>query len=56
LPDGPAKGKDIVRVAKDNQQSLRACNVEKAALRAYYDQLCKGLRNKCSDELTFLDD
>lgn len=52
LGDGPAKGKDIVRLAKQRELALRECNLDKEALRAYYERLCKGYRNQCSDERT----
>ena len=52
LKDGPAKGKDIVRLVKQRELALHECNLDKKALRAYYDELCRGYRNQCSDERT----
>lgn len=52
LGPGPAKGKDVVKLAQDREFDVRKCNVDKKALRDYYDQLCRGYRNQCSDERT----
>lgn len=50
LGEGSKTGGDLVRLAEDRRYDVMRCNVDKAALRAYYDQLCKGYRNRCSDE------
>ena len=50
LKKGPATGRDVIRLAEDRKYDTMKCNADKAALRAYYEQLCKGYRNQCSDE------
>lgn len=52
----PANGRlvnsDVVRLAKAREYDLKECNIDKKALRAYYETVCKGMRSVCSDERT----
>lgn len=37
----------VVELAEDREFALRMCNVDKAALRAWYDAQCRGWRKRC---------
>ena len=50
LGEGNKTVRDLVKLAEDRKYDVMRCNVDKAALRAYYERLCKGYRNRCSDE------
>lgn len=45
---GTIKVKDVVDIAKSNQQALARCNNDKKALREFYKKVCKG--KKCRSE------
>ena len=38
---------DVVQLAKDREFDVRVCNLDKAALRAWYEAQCRGAGRRC---------
>lgn len=49
LKDGSVSNGDIVRLAEDREFDTRRCNLDKAALRAWYEAQCRAARRLCRD-------
>jgi hypothetical protein len=47
LGAGPVTNADVVRLAVDREFDVRACNLDKAALRAWFEEQCAGSRKRC---------
>lgn len=50
LKDGPVKNSDVVELAEAREFDVRKCNLDKQALRAWYTEMCKGVRRVCTGE------
>lgn len=46
-PDRELTNGDVVQLAKDREFDLKVCNLDKAALRAWYEAQCRGAGRKC---------
>ena len=46
-PDRPLTNGDVVRLAEEREFDVRRCNLDKAALRAWFEAQCKGWRKRC---------
>ena len=46
-PDRELTNGDVVQLAKDREFDVRVCNLDKAALRAWYEAQCRGATRRC---------
>lgn len=47
LPDGPATNADLVLLLRAREYDVKLCNLDKRALRAWFDSQCEGVTKKC---------
>ena len=45
--DGKLTNGDVVRLAEEREFDVRRCNLDKAALRAWYEAQCRGWKRHC---------
>lgn len=50
LKDGPAKNKDIVILAVKREYAIKSCNLDKKAIRDWYEAQCRGAFKRCEHE------
>lgn len=46
-PDRTLTNGDVVRLAEEREFDVRRCNLDKAALRAWFEAQCAGWRKRC---------
>ena len=47
LPTGPATNGDVVILAREREYDVKLCNLDKAALRAWFESQCSTVGKRC---------